>query len=205
MNLQELQYINPSAILDIGANIGGWAKQAKEVWPNAEIFMIEANKECQNALNEIDADHVICLLADKNKKVVFYQRKCGGTSTGDSIYRENTDWYNDENVLEVEMDAHPLDEVLPNYEFDLIKIDVQSAELDVLRGGKNIVSKAKYIIMEVPFDSGEQPYNIGAPTRTEVMDYMYSIGFEDHTVLEDIVHPILRYIVQQDTLFVRTK
>jgi hypothetical protein len=86
--------------------------------------------------------------------------------------------------------------------YDLIKIDCQGAELDIMKGGTDVMSRAKHVIMEIPVD-GVTPYNIGAPTRTEVLDYMFSIGFTKHTALEDIVHPIHRYVIQQDVLFER--
>ncbi len=202
MRLKELEYLNPKSILDIGANVGHWAKEAKEVWPDAHIFLLEGNPECKNELEATGLKYEIVLLSDKIKDVTFYQRKCGGTSTGDSIYRENTDWYNDENIVESKRKAYPLSQLFTVVEYDLWKIDCQGAELDILKGSGELVNYAKHIIMEVPVD-GVEPYNIGAPTRTEYMEYMNSLGFINYKVLEDIVHPIGRHTIQQDILFSR--
>lgn len=202
MNLSELHYLNPGSILDIGANVGSFSKEAKEVWPMAAIFMIEANPECAPMLKETGLPYVISLLAEDRKQVIFYQRKCGGTSTGDSIYREATDWYSDENLVETPMVTERLDSLLKGEEFDFLKIDTQGAELDILKGGKEITSKSKAILMELPVD-GCPPYNIGAPTRKEYFDYMASIGFPNYKILEDIRHPAAGYIIQQDVLFTR--
>lgn len=203
MNLRELEYLQPKSILDVGANIGLWSKQAKEVWPDASIFMIEGNAECEYALAATGFDFCIALISNERKEVKFYQRSCGGTSTGDSIYRENTDWYNDENVVVTERMAITLDELFPNGEFELLKTDLQAGDLDAIKGGKKLVEKAKAIIMEIPVDSEHPPYNIGAPTRTEVLEYMESIGFRLEKILETLVHPIERYPIQEDVLFVR--
>jgi FkbM family methyltransferase len=205
MNLHDLKYLEPKSILDIGANVGDWSKQAKEVWPDAEIFMVEGNPECELALAETGFPFAITLLSDKKKEVEFYQRKCGGTSTGDSLYRENTDWYNDENISISNAQAISLDDLFVNRsgEFDIIKIDCQGSEVDILKGATTFTPFTKAIIMEIPVDSEHPPYNIGAPTRKEVLEYMESIGFKLEKVLESIVHPIHRYEIQQDVLFVR--
>jgi FkbM family methyltransferase len=209
MNLKQLEYLQPKTILDIGANVGAWSLEAKEVWKDADILMIEGNPACETALRYIyqttGISYVIGVLSDKTGWLPFYQRKGCGTSTGDSIYRENTDWYSDENVEIVQYHAVAIDEMFGNTgiyapKFDLVKIDVQGAELDVLRGGKDIFKSTKYIIMEVIVD-GIEPYNIGSPSRAEVMEYITSIGFKPQTVLENIVHPIERHIIQQDILF----
>lgn len=202
MNLTELAYLNPKSILDIGANVGDFSKACKGIWPDAEIFMIEANPECEPALIETGYPYKIALLSDIKKDVTFFQRTCGGTSTGDSIYRENTDWYSDDNLVKTKMISDTLSAILGDAQFDLIKADTQGSELDIFRGGESILWKAKWVLMEVPVD-GVEPYNIGAPTRKDVMDYMVGKGFEHHTILEDICHPIHRYIIQQDILFTR--
>lgn len=204
MNLKDIEYLQPKTILDIGANCGHWALQAKEVWKDAHIIMIEANEECIGELTKTGLPFRIALLGKERKIGTFFQRKVGGTSTGDSLYRENTDWYSDQNVLITEREIVPLDELF-NFQdsngFEMTKIDCQGGELDILKGGKKFFEKCKYIIMEVPVPN--IVYNIGAPTAEEVAEYMLSIRFQPEKVLEDIVHPIGRHLIQQDVLFTR--
>ena len=57
---------------------------------------------------------------------------------------------------------------------DLIKIDVQGAELDILRGGKECLANAKDVILEAQ----HVDYNIGAPKFEEVIDFMKENGFD---------------------------
>jgi hypothetical protein len=60
---------------------------------------------------------------------------------------------------------------------DLIKADVQGAELDVLRGAPKALEHAKLVVLECPI----VPYNFGAPTIDEYFLFMDERGF---TVLE---------------------
>jgi len=186
-------------MIDIGANCGWIAEEAMAKWPGISVVCVEGNPACAGMLASKNLNFHIALLSDSEKEVVFYQRNIQETSTGDSIYREDTPWY--ESVVKTVLPTKRLDDM--GFDpADFLKLDVQGAELDVLRGGPDLTSKARWIQLEVPVD-GVKPYNIGAPTRKEVMDYMNSIGFQVAQILEDVPHPISREIIQQDILFER--
>ena len=68
-------------------------------------------------------------------------------------------------------------------------------EIDILKGGKDLVSKARVVILEVSFI----PYNEGAPTNQETMDYMNEIGFEERMSVGE--HYDGDTIVQKDLIF----
>jgi hypothetical protein len=57
---------------------------------------------------------------------------------------------------------------------DLIKIDVQGAEMDVLLGAQECLQSAQDLILELQSDD----YNMGSPKFEEVKTYLESIGFE---------------------------
>ena len=82
--------------------------------------------------------------------------------------------------------------------FDLIKLDVQGAEVDVMQGGEPIVRKASFVLLEVPF-MGQ--YNAGARSFVEVVAYMNSLGFVPFDVLE--LHREVCVLLQMDIMFVR--
>jgi hypothetical protein len=63
--------------------------------------------------------------------------------------------------------AFPLDEVLGSVEYvDLIKIDVEGAEYEVLKGAKNTLLKTKCVVIEL--------------TRNvkEVLEFLMNFGFK---------------------------
>lgn len=197
MNLNKISsYFNPDRILDIGANIGQFHKLAKEIFPNSYIFSIEASNECEAFLKQITSNYYIGLLAKDNSEYDFYSRKNTGIGTGDSIYRELTDFYSDENLNIIKKRGIKLDDLFePDSEFDLIKIDTQGSELDIISGGINLCKKAKAILLEVSI----LKYNEGAPLHNEVVKFMENIGFEKVLILDESFNNGTH---QQDILFI---
>jgi hypothetical protein len=57
---------------------------------------------------------------------------------------------------------------------DLIKMDVQGAELDIIKGATETLSTCNDLILELQ----KVEYNVGAPLRHDVIDYLKGIGFE---------------------------
>lgn len=198
MPLSDIGWINPESVLDIGANVGTFSREAMALWPRAKFFLIEGNPACRQALSETGFPFAISVLSDSEKEAVFYQRKCGGPSTGDSLYRELTQWYDDDNVLQTMVITQRLDDIVIG-DYDFIKLDVQGAELDVLRGGMRTLGSAKWVLMEVAVEK----YNDGAPLWDDVVKFMDEKGFDLSTEIGDIIHPIGRHLIQKDVLFIR--
>ena len=201
MNLTSVsKYFWPYRILDIGANIGQFHQLAKAAYPSSFVFSIEASEACEPELQKVTSHYYIGLLARERKTYEFYSRQDCATGTGDSLYRELTPWYNDQNVKVIEKQGIPLDDLFTEEsEFDLIKIDTQGSELDIISGGKALCQRAKGIILEVSL----VPYNDGAPLKDEVLAYMQTLGFAPKETLGIERHPITGDIIQENTLFVR--
>lgn len=193
------EYITPFSVLDIGANRGHWAAGAKRLWPNSYVMCVDGNPECDAELKASGFSYRIALLADEEKEVTFYTRKGALAYTGCSIYLEDTQFYAGDAAEPHTMRTETLDGMFPDAVFDLIKIDVQGAELDVLRGGKELVKRAKALLLECSLEQ----YNKGAPLIDAVRDYCREIGFPHEVHIENIVHPIHRNVIQQDKLFLR--
>ena len=81
-----------------------------------------------------------------------------------------------------------------------LKLDVQGAELEVLEGGQETLSKAELVQLEVPF----VPYNEGAPTLFEVFDYMRERDFVPFDI-SGFARPNGIDLAQADFLFTRTE
>jgi FkbM family methyltransferase len=200
INLAKINdYFFPHRILDIGANIGQFHKECKASYPNSYVFSIEASSECEESLKAITDNYYIGLLAKDNSEYQFFSRKDAPTGTGNSIYRELTHFYSDENLEVLKKIGIKLDDLFTdNSEFDLIKIDTQGSELDIITGGIDLIRKAKGVLLEVSITQ----YNEGAPLYQEVLDFMQNINYSPVAVLDE-AHNHGSH--QQDILFINNQ
>lgn len=200
MNLRAVtNYFYPYRILDIGANIGQFHRECKATFSDSYIFSIEASTECEPALQQITENYYIGLLAKDNTEYDFYSRKNDPTCTGNSVYKELTQFYSDDQLDIIKKKGIKLDDLFESdSEFDLIKIDTQGSELDIIEGGINLCKKAKGILLEVSLTQ----YNENAPLYDDVISYMESIGFKKTEILDEARNHGSH---QQDVLFINTK
>src|SRR5580704_6290243 len=131
----------PATIYDIGAYRAGWSRVASEIFPGATFVLFEANADNAVHLRDFGHRHFIVALADADGEKTFFLPRIGDV-TGASLYLENTSHYAGENLLARNIATLRLDTLaaangLPPA--DLIKIDVQGAELDVIAGGAHAI------------------------------------------------------------------
>jgi len=192
------KYFQPKRILDIGANTGQFYHSCKNHYPDSYYYLVEGNYRCEPSLKNLGADYSIALLSNSEKVVDFYVRKTELLCTGNSIYRENTPFFSDDQIQIEKIKTITLDSLLPDSTFDLIKIDVQGSEIDIMMGGQKIISSAKGIILEVSLVE----YNFNAPSKDDTYNYMLSIGYEPKELLGNIHHVLDGSLIQQDILFI---
>jgi FkbM family methyltransferase len=202
MSLESIKkYFEPKSILDIGANVGQFYNEIKNIFPNSYYYLVEGSESCEVVLETLNVDYSICLLSDSEKEVDFYIRKNEPRCTGNSIYRENTSFYDDDQILIEKKQTKTLSNLLNNQKFDLIKIDVQGSEIDIINGGLDIIKEAKGILMEVSL----MEYNQNSPTKDFVYEYMDNLGFKPVELIGNINHPLTYELIQQDILFLNKK
>jgi len=202
MSLESIKkYFEPKSILDIGANVGQFYNEIKNIFPNSYYYLVEGSESCEVVLETLNVDYSICLLSDSEKEVDFYIRKNEPRCTGNSIYREITSFYDDDQIIIEKKQTKTLSNLINNQKFDLIKIDVQGSEIDIINGGLDIIKEAKGILMEVSL----MEYNQNAPTKEFVYEYMDNLGFKPVELIGNINHPLTYELIQQDILFLNKK
>lgn len=171
--------IKPKVIYDIGACVLHWTREAVNIWPEAQYFAFEAMPESEKIFNHFGVPHHIGVLSDSDDDYVTFMQNTyhpGGNSYyKESNHSENNVFY--QGAVERKVKTETLDSVVSKRGFpqpDLIKMDVQGAELDILRGASKTLASSKDLILELQ----KVHYNEGAPLREEVIDYLDTIGFK---------------------------
>ncbi len=142
-------------VLDIGANIGQFARTLNYYSPQTKIYSFEPNKEIFPFLiNNSLGKNIICLnfgIGQKNETKKFYFSP--EASAEGSLIKENMNQiYERKGVKEIEISMIKLDtNMIKKYElpskFDLVKIDVEGYEAEVLKSLKEI--NFRYLQIEV--------------------------------------------------------
>jgi len=189
----------PSAIIDVGACGGEWSLLACRTWPGVPAYMIDANPESERPLEEAarkvgaTAKHYIRLLGQEHRdNVRLFQH---GTGTG--VLKDLTVYQT--KAIEVPMDT--LDSLLAGESVGdsaLIKLDVQGYEIEVLKGGGEILRRAEVAILEASL----LPFNDGAPLFAEVVRFMDDAGFATYEFCS-VFRRTDQAQVQVDVFFVR--
>lgn len=175
------KHFTPKVIYDIGACVLHWTREAKIVWPDPECITIAFD-----AINEVEAlykskgilYHIGVLSDEDNKLVRFYENKemPGGNSYYKEIGSANAELvfpessYTEKYTMTLESVVRQKDFQLP----DLVKIDVQGCELDILKGGIDIINHAKYLVIELQ----NIQYNRGAPLEDVTIKYLNDNGWK---------------------------
>lgn len=196
---------NPSAVYDVGAFKGEWARLARSYFPTAPIGMVEGNPACFGHLREVARE----IFADVFPVVVGFpcaSRPFHVLTSGSSLYREL-------NPLEPRamlVDVRSLDDVTKFYSRchpsappglgtgELLKLDTQGSELEILGAAPLRLGMAEVIVIECSL----LRYNAGAPSIQDVMNFMSIHGFAPYDVGEQF-RRVDGTLFQLDVVFVR--
>jgi len=172
----------PKVVYDIGSCVLHWTYAAQETWPDAKIILFDATDIFEELYVKKDYEYHIDVLSKTSNEIVkFYQNN--EMFAGNSYYRENPKYCSaaetlfDESKI-IELPTITLDDIVKIRSFlapDLIKIDVQGAELDVLIGADKSLETCKHLIVELR----SVEYNIGSPEKEKIIDYLQTKGFKN--------------------------
>ena len=193
------RHISPKRALDIGAHVGDFTKELYYQFPECQIVMIEANKNCEPHLRLLGKPYEIVALSDKNGTAELHIEDNNPIGTGSSLYKENTNWYKEgktQTVITKRLDDCNYFDGAP---IDFIKLDVQGSELDIIKGGVNTIKNTTFVLAEVSLVQ----YNEGAPLIDKVVDEMLGLGFYIADIIE--YHQVNGIIFQLDLLFKNIK
>ena len=163
---------SPSLIFDVGANVGDWAAAARSAWPTSEIVCFEPSEVAGNALKKrFVSDERIRVVATAVGATEGWAELYGDLpgSPLSSLRQRRLEHFDvhlepQESVQVRTLDSHL--SICGGFgSVDVIKIDVEGAEMDVLRGAERCLESVK----AVQFEWGEA--STGSPLHW--VDYWY--------------------------------
>jgi len=160
-HLPVLQALPPvDLVVDIGANVGQFALVARHRWPGARIVSFEPLPQAAQRLRAVFAGdgRFECrsvALTDHAGTEAFHVTGHDDSSSLLPVATRQVEEFATDGVAVLQVTTARLDDVLPAAELPagpiLVKIDTQGTELDVLRGGTELLARAAHLIVEVSF------------------------------------------------------
>jgi FkbM family methyltransferase len=199
--LEQLQSsgLNPCTVVDVGVAQGTAALY--RVFPDAKFLLIEPLEEFLPALEDLkvrlnDADYVIAAATAEEGEI---ELNVHADLHGSSIYKEVDEPGVDGVPRRVR--TAPLDVLcreLGGREPYLIKVDTQGAELEVLKGGSQVLKDTAAVVLEVSFF----PVYGDAPEAHECIRFMAEQGFVIYDIFDLLFRPLDGALWQADIVFV---
>jgi len=185
---------NNGVFIDVGAHIGSVISEVKRNCNPQKIHAIEAIPKKAFKLQRVFENVAVHNFAagDRESEVSFFENtKQSGYS---SLIRPSGDTTI---VKELKVPLRKLDGMVPHQDVDVIKIDVEGAELGVLKGAVNVIASSRPVIM---FESGVGEKQIKAQIMQffQECDYVVLVpnrlahndpGLDLNTFLEGHLYP----------------
>ena len=149
--------------VDVGANIGSYslniAKEYRE--KGVEVVAIEAHPENFKALDRnikcngfTNVKIINKAVSDHEGVVNLYERSFDGIRAGSEVYSLfDTFMRNLPNGKTLQVECDTLDNILAGSKVDVMKIDVEGAEVLALKGATNVLKDLRKIIVEIHGDN----------------------------------------------------
>jgi FkbM family methyltransferase len=196
----------PGVFYDVGANDPysreGQQTVYKPLMPTTKFYLFEAMAKHEPSLGRSGEPYTLGVLdsADGVEKV-FYESSAYAPGTGDSLYLERTDAYAADAVIATRHVTRRIDGLVDELKWplpDFIKLDTQGSELDILRGGPNVLAHARGLQIECNL----QRYNEGAPMLSEIVAFAEAAGFRIYDIAQFHFNK-KQELLQADVIFVR--
>lgn len=195
-------------VIDVGAHIGEFAAQIREILPSTYIYSFEPLPEefeqLERNLKKINNVKLFNLaMGESHGELTMYRSNYSASSSFfkmGGIHKNAFPFSAQQIPVPVKMST--LDEVHQELKFSkniLLKVDVQGYEGKVLRGGKKLLQEVKIIIVETSF----QELYCEQPLFHDIYQLLYEHGFKYYGAWGDLKDPTNGMPLQQDSIFIR--
>ncbi len=156
--LKELDFI-PDVVLDLGGNVGVFARFARQLFPNAEIISVEPHPENRAVYKKFTPD---CTLIEKAIGTGIIWHDSGAVNGSGEVYLSAGLGYPEKEMDTVpgKLDRFAIETVMPDELISeyvktgqkfLVKVDVEGNEHTIFthKASMDALKKADYLCMEV--------------------------------------------------------
>jgi FkbM family methyltransferase len=208
-NLKNIGF-TPKVIMDCGAFVGKWAKEINVLYPDAQLLLVEPNNTLneqivQNtktfdskvtllnvAVSDIKGDSVLNVWVNSkhaNKTTALAASSLMGHVQGEASVKLNVKTETIDSIIN-EAKVRP----------DLLKLDLQGAELPALNGAKTALESVEVCVIEF----GCLDAYIERTTPVELCQFMSDLGFVLYDIWDLRYRPYDNALAGGDFVFVKT-
>ena len=195
-------------VIDVGGHKGEFASAIRAILPDAQIYSFEPLPECYQKLSKrlmkyekFKAYRVA--LGELRKEVTFWE--CAFTKSSSilsmtNLHKKTFPWTSNNTALTVQMEK--LDDYIDRINLEkkiILKLDVQGYQDKVLKGGKQILKKIDFVLVETSFKTLYE----GEPTFDAIYKLLIEEGFKYAGNFDQMLSPLDQTIMQADALFIR--
>jgi FkbM family methyltransferase len=149
--LQELGF-QPLHILDVGANRGGWTRQALRYFPHCAYTLIEPQAQLQADIADLLASNsrlqwITAGVGSEHKTLKF--TICDRDDS--SNFRFSSQEAADHGLSQIEVEVFPLNDIIDSLNApipDMVKIDAEGFDLKVISGASKLIGKTEIFLLE---------------------------------------------------------
>ncbi len=190
---------SPQCIADLGASDGRWAEPAIRLFPKSRMLLVEPQPDYRASLQALELKYPgvcyeICAVGEQEGHSKLF---CHGHQTslyGDSCGRA----FGSEVIVPVKT----LDFLISQHELpwpDLIKMDIQGAEIQALRGAQKCLQHAEFVQTEFSL----LPIQKGIPLLDDLVLYLSARGFRIFNIYGVCGRPLDGMPAQGEALFIK--
>ena len=191
-DIKELISTHEPTILDVGANVGQSIDRFKKIWPSSKVVSFEPNP---SAIRQLRTKYsgtagitiVGSAISDQSSNRRLFQFE---DSELNSFYdRSSLSWITDAPTTSTDVKCITLDDFCSETELeyiDLLKVDVQGAELDVINGASRLFSQRSIHLVQLELIFGD--LSEGGVTAGSLLNEMDSLGYELVGFYQQVAH-----------------
>lgn len=197
-----------SKVFDIGANQGQFLGKMLQLFPHLHFYCFEPLLDCFSILKENFKQYPVvsffnCALGSSNSTQTIYRNAFSLSSSLLPMHENHKEAFPFTKIeFEEQINVKKLDDFMylinPEDRY-LLKIDVQGYEMEVIKGGRDILKNATVILIEVSF---KEMYE-GQALFHEIYHTISNLGFTFHGHFDQLGHPKNTLPLQADAIFIK--